>query len=272
MNISYLGPKGTFSELALVTYFNNNSKIIAKSSIEDVFKSIIDLSCKYGIVPVENSIEGAVNNTLDQLLENDIYIVGEITIPIKQCLLSKNKTINKLTKIYSHSQSFAQCRKWISQNIPDAILSPVLSNSEGAISIKKEDDACIGPEILASYYGLNVLADNIQDFKNNETRFLVICKEMIDIKSPSNSKTSIVVTPKSENKSGSLYHLLKPFSENNINLTRIESRPLKVENWQYSFFIDFEGYYDNENIQRTFELIKEDNNDLKLLGSYNSNI
>ena len=134
-------------------------------------------------------------------------------------------------------------------NLPKSNLTPVLSNSEGAIKVKSNTDACIGPSILSSYYNLDIIQTNIQDFKNNETRFLILSKSMKSIRSQ--SKTSIVIIPQTESKSGSLYSLLKPFSDNNINLTRIESRPVKTKNWKYSFYIDFEGNHEDEAIKNT---------------------
>ena len=268
MTIAYLGPKGTFTEIALSTYFNNEAVKIPKPSIEDVFQSVIDRESTYGVVPVENSIEGAVNNTLDQLLERDIYVIGEIKIPINQCLLAKNIQDNEIINVYSHPQSFAQCRKWINDNIPKSNLIPVLSNSEGAIKVKSSTDACIGPNILSSYYNLNIIQTNIQDFRNNETRFLILSRTMESV--TSKSKTSIVIIPQAESKSGSLYSLLKPFSDNNINLTRIESRPVKTKNWKYSFYIDFEGNYEDEAIKKTLNTIQQSDNEIKLLGSYKS--
>ena len=267
MTIAYLGPKGTFTEIALATYFSNESVKLPKPSIEDVFQSVTDEESIYGVVPIENSIEGAVNNTLDQLLEREIYVIGEVKIPINQCLLAKNIENKEIINVYSHPQSFAQCRKWINDNLPKSNLTPVLSNSEGAIKVKSNTDACIGPNILSSYYNLDIIQTNIQDFKNNETRFLILSKSMKSIRSQ--SKTSIVIIPQTENKSGSLYSLLKPFSDNNINLTRIESRPVKTKNWKYSFYIDFEGNHEDEAIKNTLKIIQRSDNEIKILGSYN---
>ncbi len=266
MTIAYLGPKGTFTEIALATYFSNEPVKLPKPSIEDVFQSVTDEESIYGVVPIENSIEGAVNNTLDQLLEREIYVIGEVKIPINQCLLAKNIENKEIINVYSHPQSFAQCRKWINDNLPKSNLTPVLSNSEGAIKVKSNTDACIGPSILSSYYNLDIIQTNIQDFKNNETRFLILSKSMKSIRSK--SKTSIVIIPQTENKSGSLYSLLKPFSDNNINLTRIESRPVKTKNWKYSFYIDFEGNHEDEAIKNTLNIIQRSDNEIKILGSY----
>ena len=266
MNISYLGPKGTFTEIALNTYFQKKHHKVVKQSINDVFKSVDDKEANYGVVPVENSIEGAVNNTLDQLMENDVYIIGEITIPINQCLLSKSTNKNNIKNLFSHPQSLAQCRKWINNNTPNSKLIPMLSNSEGAIQVKTNNDACIGPNTLSDYYDLTLVESNIQDFENNQTRFLILGKSIHY--SLNESKTSIIIIPQTESRSGSLYNLLKPFSDNNVNLTRIESRPLKTHNWKYSFFIDFEGSYKDKNVINAIDTIKNNNNELKFLGSY----
>ena len=137
MNVSYLGPKGTFSEIAVVNYFSCNVNKLAKSSIEDVFKSVQALEVNYGMVPIENSVEGSINNTLDLLSESKVVITGEMELTINQCLLSRETNIRSVKRIFGHPQSLAQCKKWISDNIPDADLISVISNTSGALNIKK---------------------------------------------------------------------------------------------------------------------------------------
>jgi chorismate mutase/prephenate dehydratase len=181
-------------------------------------------------------------------------------------LLSKSTNKNNIKNLFSHPQSLAQCRKWINNNTPNSKLIPMLSNSEGAIQVKTNNDACIGPNTLSDYYDLTLVESNIQDFENNQTRFLILGKSIHY--SLNESKTSIIIIPQTESRSGSLYNLLKPFSDNNVNLTRIESRPLKTHNWKYSFFIDFEGSYKDKNVINAIDTIKNNNNELKFLGSY----
>jgi len=156
MNVSYLGPKGTFSEIAVARYFSNNINKLPKSSIEDVFKSVQESEVDYGVVPIENSVEGSVNNTLDLLSDSKVLITGEMELIINQCLLSQETNIRSVTRIFGHPQSLAQCKNWILSNIPHAELITVISNTEGALSLKKPGDACIGAEVIAEYYSLNI--------------------------------------------------------------------------------------------------------------------
>jgi len=266
MNVSYLGPKGTFSEIAVAHYFSDKINKIPKSTIEDVFKSVQESQVDYGIVPIENSVEGSVNNTLDLLSESKILITGEIEIVINQCLLSKETSIRSVKRIFGHPQSLAQCKNWIHSNTSNAELIPVVSNTEGALNIKKHGDACIGAKIIAEYYSLNINEKNIQDYSNNATRFLIIGNS-VSI-ATGFDKTSLLIIPPNSDDSGSLYQLLEPFANNEINLSRIESRPSKIKNWSYVFFIDVDGHIDDKGIQETINSLKEGGVETKFLGSY----
>ena len=269
MNVSYLGPKGTFSEIAVARYFSNNISKLPKSSIEDVFKSVQESEVDYGVVPIENSVEGSVNNTLDLLSNSKVLITGEMELIINQCLLSQETNIGSVTRIFGHPQSLAQCKNWILSNIPHAELITVISNTEGALSLKKPGDACIGAEVIAEYYSLNINEKNIQDYSNNATRFLVIGNAVAT--ATGSDKTSLLITPPNTGDSGSLYRLLEPFAKNEINLSHIESRPSKVKNWSYVFFIDIDGHVEDKNIQETIGALKERGVEVKFLGSYPKN-
>jgi len=266
MNISYLGPKGTFSEIAVLHHFSNNISKFPKSSIEDVFKSVEKLEVDCELVPIENSIEGSVNNTLDLLSVSKVLITGEIELIINQYLLSKDTDIRKIKTIYAHPQSFAQCKKWIFNNIPQAELISVVSNTIGALSLKKPGDACIGAEIIADYYSLEIISKNIQDYSKNATRFLIIGNSTST--ATGFDKTSLLIRPPKTGDSGSLYRLLEPFAKNEINLSRIESRPSKKRNWDYVFFIDIDGHIEDEDVQKTIETLKDMEVEIKFLGSY----
>jgi len=269
MNVSYLGPKGTFSEIAVAHYFSQNINKHPKSSIEEVFKSVEESEVDYGVVPIENSVEGSVNNTLDLLLDCTVLISGEIEIIINQCLLSQETDLKSVKRIFGHPQSFAQCKKWIINNFPDAELVPTTSNSSGALSLEKSDDVCIGSEIIAKYYSLNINKKNIQDYSNNATRFLVIGNSTSTV--TGSDKTSLLVIPPNTDDSGSLYQLLQPFADNDINLSRIESRPSKSQKWSYIFFIDIEGHIEEKHIQNTIDVVKNRGVEIKYLGSYPKN-
>ena len=266
MNVSYLGPKGTFSEIAVLHYFSSNISKIPKSSIENVFKSVEKLEVDYGLVPIENSVEGSVNNTLDLLSVSKVVITGEMELIINQCLLSKKTDIRSIKRIYGHPQSLAQCKKWIYNNIPQAELISVASNTSGALSLKKPGDACIGAEIIADYYSLEIISKNIQDYTNNSTRFLIIGNST---STPTGfDKTSLLIRPPNTGDSGSLYRLLEPFTNNEINLSRIESRPSKTRNWNYVFFMDIDGHIQDENVKKTIESLEDMAVEIKFLGSY----
>ena len=269
MNVSFLGPKGTFSEIAVGHHFSKKINKYPKSSIEDVFKSVEESKVDYGVVPIENSVEGSVNNTLDLLLDYSVLINGEIEIIINQCLLSQETDLKSVKRIFAHSQSLAQCKKWIIKNIPDAELVPVTSNSSGALSLEGPDDACIGSEIIAKYYSLNINKKNIQDYNNNTTRFVVIGKSTSTV--TGSDKTSLLLIPPNTDDSGSLYQLLEPFADNEINLSRIESRPSKIQKWSYVFFIDIYGHIEDKRIQNTIDLLKNRGVEIKYLGSYPKN-
>tara|TARA_B100001750_G_C15455285_1_gene571226 strand:+ start:227 stop:1039 length:813 start_codon:yes stop_codon:yes gene_type:complete len=269
MNVSYLGPKGTFSEIAVVRYFSNNVTKLPKSSIENVFKSVEELEVDYGMVPVENSVEGSINNTLDLLSTSKVVITGEMELTINQCLLSKETNLRSVKRIFGHPQSLAQCRKWISDNIPDAELISVISNTSGALSLKESGDACVGAEIIADYYSLEIIKKNIQDYSNNATRFLIIGNSTST--ATGFDKTSLLIIPPNTGDSGSLYRLLEPFAKNEINLSRIESRPSKTQNWNYVFFIDIDGHIEDESIHDTIDALKDRDVEIKFLGSYPKN-
>jgi len=266
MNVSYLGPKGTFSEIAVLHYFSDNISKIPKSSIEDVFKSVEKLEVDHGLVPIENSVEGSVNNTLDLLSVSKVVITGEMELIINQCLLSNETDISSIKRIYGHPQSLAQCKKWILNNTPRAELISVVSNTSGALSLKKSGDACIGAEIIADYYSLEIICKNIQDYKNNSTRFLIIGNSTLD--ATGLDKTSLLIRPPNTGDSGSLYRLLEPFTNNEINLSRIESRPSKTRNWNYVFFMDIDGHIQDENVKKTIESLEDMAVEIKFLGSY----
>ena len=162
MRVSYLGPKGSFTQIALIKYFGNDHDQVSQKTIGDVFRSVELNDSDYGIVPIENSFEGSVNNTHDLLIASDIQIYDEIQVRINQCLLSKTNDISEIDIIYSHPQSFGQCQKWLKSNLPNAELIPVFSNSEGAERITSNNEACIGSKTLSNLYGLNLINENIE--------------------------------------------------------------------------------------------------------------
>ena len=268
MRVSYLGPKGSFTQIALIKYFGDDLVQVSQKTIGDVFRSVELNDSDYGIVPIENSFEGPVNNTHDLLIGSDIQIYDEIQVRINQCLLAKSNHISEIEMIYSHPQSFGQCQKWLKSNLPNAQLIPVISNSEAAEKISSNNEACIGSKTLKNLYGLNLLNENIEDSKDNTTRFIILSHEQKD--KSDNSKISLIITPPNSDASGSLYNLLEPFASEKINLLRIESRPSRGKLWRYVFFIDCEGHIGDENIQNAINSLDSQNINVKILGSYPS--
>ncbi len=268
MRISYLGPNGSFTQIALIKYFGEDSDQISKRTIGEVFDSVEKKDTDFGIVPIENSFEGSVNNTHDLLIGSNIQIYDEIQMRIHQCLISKTSDINQIEKVYSHPQSFGQCQRWLKDNLPNVELVPVFSNSEGAEKISAINEGCIGSRTLTELYNLNLVNENIEDSDENTTRFVILSHEQqgrFD-----NSKVSLIITPPDSDASGSLYNLLKPFASENINLLRIESRPFRGQLWSYVFFIDCEGHIDNKNIKNAVRSLKEQKINVKILGCYPS--
>ena len=266
MKVSYLGPKGSFSEIALLNYFDNNAEPIPLPTIVEVFESIEKNESDYGIIPIENSIEGSINNTHDLLISSNVMITGEIELLINQCLLSKGNSIENIEILYAHPQSLGQCQNYIRLNLPGAELLPVISNSEGAKMLVNSNEGCIGSEKLSSDYNLNILDTGIQDFSDNTTRFIIIGTQTA--KKSSKDKTSIIVSPPDSQDSGSLFKVLKSFANYDVNLSRIESRPSKRGKWNYVFFIDLEGHCNDKNILKSLSELKEQNIKIKTLGSY----
>lgn len=271
MKVAYLGPAATYCEKAAGIFagFNEGISLEQYSSIYDALNSVICNEAYYAVVPIENSIEGSVNATLDVLSETpELKINGEILLPISHCLMARAETeIGKIEWILSHSQAMAQCRKYIKSNFPDAQLRNTLSTAEGARQVADSNDmwAAIGNSDAAKIYNLKVIQEEIQDTKNNVTRFAVISlQESKEI--GGNNKTSIVFS--TEDKPGSLYRVLDIFNVWDINLTKIESRPARNELGNYIFFVDFEGHKDSPDIKEALMMVRRKTSFFRLLGSY----
>lgn len=262
--VGFLGPEGSFSEKAASKL---NANLIPIDSIIKVFDLVDSGELFAGVVPIENSIEGPVSITLDLLAnEYDLKIKGEIVLPIKHNLLvNRDAYISDIKIIYSHEQAISQCRNFL-KNF-DFEIETVKSTSMASKMVLKDNSyGAISSDAAASFYNLKVLKSNIQDYPRNKTRFIIISKE--DSKKLNNNyKTSIVLSIK-EDKVGALYEILSEFNKRNINLTKIESRPIKTELGSYIFFIDFNGHRTDETIKSLFKSINEYVSILKILGSY----
>ena len=264
--IAYLGPEGTFSQAAVIKHFGKASNLRPCRNIEDVFNCVEKKQTRFGLVPIENSTEGAVNNTQDCLLESKVRINGEVVIPIEHHLLvAKNTKAENIEKIASHRQSLGQCRNWLSKHFPNAELIECSSNAQAAqLAGTTNKTAAIAGEAAAKIYSLVPLMRDIQDREHNSTRFIVLSQE--ECQSSGQDKTSIIVY--AENKPGALFRILEPFENLKVSLTKIETRPAKIEAWEYVFFIDFEGHIADQVIQELFEKLKNCVAEIKFLGSY----
>ncbi len=263
--VATLGPKGTFSEDAVIKHFGAQAPIALCISIDEVFRSVESGSVGYGIVPLENSTEGAVGRTLDLLLSSPLKICGEVLLPVHQNLLSMGNDIAAIKRVFSHAQSLAQCNRWLVQNCPHAERVPVASNAEAARMARDDaGSAAIAGRSAAGHYGLSVLAANIEDEPNNTTRFVVISGQQVP---PSgNDKTSLVMSTR--NVSGAMHEMLAPLAKYNVSMTRLESRPSRTGLWEYVFFLDMEGHQHEENVARALYEMRDLAAFLKILGSY----
>ena len=268
LKVGYLGPAATFTHQAALEHFGISAKYIPLSTIKDVFEEVERGNIDYGVVPVENTIEGVVNYTLDMfLVKPNIKIVGEIIIPVAQHLLSLAEDISQIKKVYSHPHALAQARSWLDKHLPNVQRIEVESTAKAAeMALEDETAAAIASEAAARVYNLNILAKNIQENLNNYTRFLVIGKR--ELGRSGKDKTSLLFAVKDE--AGALYKALEPFYKHNVNLTKIESRPSKEKSWDYVFFVDLEGHIENENVKRALEELKNRTKLVRVLGSYPS--
>jgi len=266
LKVAFQGELGAYSEMAVYSFFGQEVDVKPCKSFDDVFKSVKTGDVDYGVVPIENSIEGSVNRTYDLFLEYDLKVRGEIIIRISHCLIAhKGTEIIQIKTVYSHPQALAQCRKFLEQHKLNAISN---FDTAGSVKMIKEeqltDAAAIASERAAQIYDMSILAREIEDLKNNSTRFFVLDKQ--DAPYSGEDKTSIIFAAKSI--PGALYKVLKEFADKNINLTKIESRPTKQTPWEYHFYLDFEGHRTETKCQQALENIKDKTIFIKILGSY----
>ncbi len=266
--IGYLGPEGTFSHEAVLNYVNGDSTIIPFDNIIHIFESLENDDIDEAVVPMENSTEGSVLVTLDALTYFDLNIIKEMELPIKHNLLAqKGTSLDDIIVICSHQQALAQCRHYINSINKEVHSMPSTANAARYVT-EISSAAVIGSRILSEKYGLEILEQNIQDYDNNVTRFVVISKRTSE-EITGRDKTSVIISLKGD-KPGGLYEILQVFAENDINLTKIESRPSKEGIGKYLFFIDMQGHKNEPHINKTLTIIESKVNMLKILGSYAS--
>jgi chorismate mutase/prephenate dehydratase len=265
LKIAYLGPEGTFTQSAALKHFGHSVSTIPMSSIPDVFSSVESGHADYGLVPVENSTEGVISHTLDMFIDSSLKVCGEVEIRVHHHLANKSQNVTALRHIYSHQQSFAQCRRWLDQNFPGIERIPVSSNAEAARLASIEDDAaaiCGLPAV--EIFGLKICYENIEDLSDNTTRFVIIGRQ--EVGPSGNDKTSLLISTK--NIPGALLGLLQPLADHGISMNKIESRPAQGHKWAYVFFIDVDGHQQDMNVIEAFKELKQQAALFKILGSY----
>ena len=266
LSIAYLGPEATNTHQAALRKFGASVEYRALATIGDVFTTVEKGEADYGVVPLENSTQGAVRDAHDLFVESSVVIVAEVYLDIQHALLS-NSPLSKITKVYSKDQALAQCRQWLERNLPHARLVEVDSTAHGVQLAKKEAGAAaVAARLAGERYGVTVLADKIQDQKNNVSRFCIIGREPSGPVGNGGDKTSLLVSLHDE--PGALLKMLKPLSRRGLNMTRIESRPSRVRQWDYYFFLDVTGHYDEPAMQAALKELRQMCPLVKWLGSY----
>ncbi|MGB5216930.1 MAG: prephenate dehydratase [Smithella sp.] len=265
MTIAFLGPEASFSHFAARLHFGESGIFFPQTGISRVFDEVEKGSIDWGVVPVENSLEGSVNVTLDRLITTPLKIRAEIYLRISQCLISSAKSMKDIRRIYSHPQALAQCQVWLRTNFPNSVLHETESTAAAVQVIRgKKNEAAIGSSLAGKIYGVHLLAEGIEDNSSNMTRFLVIGSGESD--ATGNDKTSLIfATPHSP---GSLHSALSAFARRKINLAKIESHPVKDKLWEYSFFVDLIGHVTDRHVRSCLQELKKKTTFLKILGSY----
>jgi chorismate mutase/prephenate dehydratase len=267
LKIGFLGPEGTFTQQAVLKHFGHSVRALPLTSVEEVFHEVESGAADFGVVPIENSSEGTVNNTLDMFLTSPLKICGEVELRIHQNLMGAMKALGDIKRVCGHPQSLAQCRGWLQEHLPSIERVPVGSNAEGARRARDEDGtAAIAGVAAAEVYGLNLLVPEIEDRPDNTTRFLVIGRKSA---APSEAdKTTLMISASHTDAPGALFRLLEPFAKAGISMTRIESRPSRRRKWDYVFFIDMEGHAEREPIATALADLKARASLCRIVGSY----
>lgn len=264
--ISYLGPEATYTHIAAMNYFGHSGTFVPKYNIKDIFADVERGDSNFGVVPVENSIEGAVNPTLDQLFETDLKIASEKYQPISHALLSKTGEISDISIVYSHPQPFGQCRNWLANNLPGVQIEECSSTARAAQKASENSNiAAIASTKAAQIYNLKVIRPQIADYSKNVTRFLILSKDQ-ETKKTGNDKTSIMFV--TAHNPGALFNALEPVANAGLNIVKLESRPTKRQNWNYFFIMDIEGHIEDKNLQDALLKMQEFCLFHKNLGSY----
>ncbi len=264
LTIAYFGPEATFTHQAAIRKFGASLNYSAHKTITDVFAEVARNRADYGVVPVENSTEGVVTHTLDMFVESDLKIVAQVVMRVQQWLMSKGLK-RDIQKLFAHPQSLAQCRTWIQNNIPDVEIIETSSNARSAeMAAKTKHAAALGGALAAQRYGLDVVEADIQDNSTNTTRFLVLGRQC----SPATGKDRTSIMFSIPHQVGALHTALAPFRKYRLNMTKIESRPSKRKAWEYFFFVDCDGHFDDKRVANAITDLQQHCTFVKVLGSY----
>ena len=267
-HICYLGPEGTFTHMAALKHFGQSAQFSYRTTIIDLFDALGKDECDYVVAPIENSTEGMVSLTIDMLAGRDLFIIGELEIPIRHCLLGQSGLdLDAIKEVHAHEQALSQCRHWLRENMPHATLHKQPSNGVAVqMALNHNNAAAVGAQVNAQLYNLSIIANNVQDIAGNKTRFVVLGKRAVA--ATGKDKTALLFAVL--HKPGALYRALGEFAKEGIDLTRLESRPLKTASWSYSFFVELRGHISDAHIARAVEGIEVECSFVKFLGSYPS--
>jgi len=265
MTVAYLGPQGSFSEQAALEHFGSTVTRLPCPSFDEVFRAVEAGQADVGMVPVENSAEGAVNRNLDLLLQTPLSILGERSLVIRHCLMSQSGTLDGITRILAHPQALAQCQQWLNRALPGIARDAAASNSEAARMASEDPTvAAIAGEVAAAPWGLQIIEAGIQDDPHNRTRFVAIGR--LAIAASGQDKTSLILAV--PNRAGAVYDMLSPLAENGVSMTRLESRPARTGQWEYYFYVDIQGHATDTPVARALKALRARCAFFKLLGSY----
>ena len=265
VTVAYLGPSGTFSEQAVYQQFGSAVEGLPCASIDEVFRSAEAGTADFGVVPVENSTEGAINRTLDLLLQTTLLISGEVALAVRHSLMSKSGSMEGVKTICAHSQALAQCQAWLNQHYPNIERIAMASNAEAARRAGEDPTlTAIASEMAGQQYGLSVISAAIQDDPHNRTRFAVM-GNLQTLPSGRDQTSLVFAVP---NKAGAVYAMLAPMSTHGVSMTRFESRPARMGTWEYYFYVDLEGHASTPNVAAALAELKKNAAFFKILGSY----
>lgn len=266
LTIAFLGPEGTFSQAAAIKHFGHAAATLPCASIDEAFRIVEAHGADYVVAPVENSTEGAVGRTLDLMVTTPLQVCGEVVLRIHHHFLRAGAGLSDVKRVYSHAQSLAQCHEWLNKNLPESVERiSVASNAEGArLASLDPTSAAIAGDSAAEKFGLNKLAENIEDEPNNTTRFLVLGYQ--NAARSGKDKTSLVIS--APNRPGALHTLVEPLARNGVSMSKFESRPSRTGLWEYVFFADVDGFVDDAHLQKALKELQDVAAFVKVLGSY----